>query len=95
MENDDILQALKQLVSLNADILTLLRKHYSQKQRDETGVPFLEDLIDGTKVREILDIGESTLYRLKKRNLINTYRIGYRDYFSRTEIEKVAPFFMK
>lgn len=55
----------------------------------------LDDLIDNLQVKTILNISTSTLYRIKKSEHITPIRIGKRNYYSRTEINKIIKHFMR
>ncbi len=88
MENDD---HFKTMIELLRDILVEVRKGKSNHVK-----PFdLADLIDGVHVKQILDIGKSTLYRLKQSKIVDTVRLGKRDYYSRIEIEKIIDHYKK
>lgn len=55
----------------------------------------LDDLIDNLEVKNILNISTSTLYRIKKSERITPIRIGKRNYYSKTEINKIIKHFMR
>lgn len=55
----------------------------------------LKDLIDQTDVKSILKISDSTLFRIKRQQIISPVRIGKRDYYSRAAIEALVRHFQK
>ena len=95
MEDASINKALNRLIELQEQILLQLRDGMGMRLSPISDPAFLEDLIDVVDVKSILNISDSTLYRIKKSNLVRSVRIGRRTYYSMTEIKRIAAHFMK
>jgi predicted DNA-binding transcriptional regulator AlpA len=54
-----------------------------------------EEWLDSLEVQKLLKISESTLYRLKKKNILVPARLGSRDYYPADEVRKAINRFMK
>lgn len=103
LETDRIIQAINNLAGARTEnqaqvlieILAELKK-LNAAQSAPTNAPItLSDLIDSVTVKSILAIGDSTLYRIKKSKIVQTVRIGKRDYYSLTEINSIIPHYKK
>jgi len=95
MENDRFIKVLERFVEVQEEILLELRALRTSPLTAKPQPNLLQDLIDSVDVKEELKISKSTLYRIKTSNLITPIKIGKRDYYSLTEIKKIAAYFMK
>ncbi len=91
MEIDNLIKAIHRNSELQERILLKLDKLCDLVSSHKDNKDLSQNIIDKDKVKEILKISESTLYRSKKKNQITPVKIiGKRDYYSAAEIEKIA-----
>ena len=51
--------------------------------------------LDSVEVEKLLKISTSTLYRLRKKNILNPYQLGSRNYYDPAEIQKHRDRYLK
>ncbi len=77
---------LRRLVELNEEMLCLLKDKAS---------PVLTDPIDSLKVRKLLEMSRTTLYRRTVDGTIPSLRIGARHYYSEALIFEIRDHYLK
>lgn len=83
------------MVDVQEQILAQLKRCDSPPIGSKNDLTLLEDLMDTVDVKALLKISDSTMYRIKRSKLIQSVRIGRRDYYSMAEIKLIANYFMK
>lgn len=95
MDNQVAMLLLKQL----QEIHLLLVNHFNKTPpiaQVPTSAPYqFQDLIDEYDVIRILNVSRSTVYRLRKANVIKTFRIGKKFYYNIHNIESFRNHFLK
>lgn len=91
MEINRLIKAICRSIELQEMMISKIDQVFDHLSAFSKNTEVPNDLIDGVEVRSILNIGRSTLYRLKKSKEVQVKKkIGRREYYSRAELTSVS-----
>jgi hypothetical protein len=80
---EQILQAQQEILMVLKDISAHLMKTNALDASDH------DELLDNSDAKQMLKVTDSTLYRWRKQHLIEARRIGKKDYYLKSDLERI------